>query len=75
MGDQVVEVACYSGAAYAERPQALLWHGYKIEVTSCIQSQFTPEGKVFDVILANGWKIHLRYSFREDHWIAEGIPE
>lgn len=75
MGDQVVEVQCYSGFAYAERPLSILWHGYRIEVIRCLQSQFTPEGKAFDVLLVNGWKVHLRYLNCEDHWIAEGIPD
>jgi hypothetical protein len=74
MGDQVVEVDCYSGASYAERPRALIFHGNKIEVSQILCSQLTPGSKVFKVILENGWTVTLQYSLQADHWTASGLP-
>ena len=75
MGDQVVEVDCYSGTSYAERPKALIWQGQKIKVTQIFSSRFTPGSKVFEVILENGWTLTLQYIIQADHWTASGLPD
>lgn len=73
MGDQVIDVLCYSGFSYAERPEAILWQGKKINIKQCVQSRHTPDGKSFEVILENGWKVQLHYLEKEDRWIVSGI--
>jgi hypothetical protein len=75
MGDQVVEVDCYSGASYGERPKAIIWHSTKIVVSQVLSSQLSPDGKVFEVKLENGWTVTLRYFSQIDHWTASGLPD
>jgi hypothetical protein len=75
MGDQVVKVACYSGYAYAERPIAMFWCGNRYPISRCLRSQFTPNGKSFEVILDNGWQIRLEYLNRQDLWTANGLAK
>jgi hypothetical protein len=75
MGDQVVEVACYSGSSYAERPQKLFWQGNEFQITRWLRSQQIPAGRSFDVILENGWTIQLKYLYNENHWIASSLPD
>jgi hypothetical protein len=74
MGDQVVEVQCYSGASYAERPIALIWQGSQYKISSVLSSQFTPSGKRFEVVLENGCTISLYYQTNSDLWTASGLP-
>jgi hypothetical protein len=73
MGDQIVEVACYSGAFYAERPEAIFWHGNCFSISRCLRSQTTPIGKSFEVILDNGWQVQLQYLNQQDLWTASGL--
>lgn len=75
MGDQVVDVECYSGASYAERPLVLFWRGERYPVSSVLSSQVTPGGKRFDVELENGWTVSLIYRSQIDQWTASGLPE
>jgi hypothetical protein len=72
MGDQIVEVDCYSGSTYAERPQAVIWHGKRIPIKRCLQSQQTPRGKLFDVLLEDDRIVRLLYLINEEHWIVSG---
>jgi hypothetical protein len=75
MVDQVVEVDCYSGASYAERPKALLWRGEKIRVSQVLQSQQNPDARSFEVLLENGLVVRLHYLISNDRWLAGGLPE
>jgi hypothetical protein len=75
LGDQVVEVACYSGSAYAERPQKLFWQGNEFLITRCLRSQQIPAGMSFDVILENGCAVHLQFLYNENCWTASGLPD
>jgi hypothetical protein len=75
MGDQVVEVACYSGASYAERPEAVIWRGQRLSIARILKDQITPTGKSFNVILDNGWSIRLQYLNQQTQWIAFGFPD
>jgi hypothetical protein len=75
MGDQVVDVTCYSGETYAERPLNVLWQGNQLSVIKILREQLCPGYKSFDVILDNGWKVELQYHFGDDLWKALGFPD
>lgn len=74
MGNQVtVQVECYSGSAYGERPQALLWKGRRVLVEDVLDTRQTPNGKAFTLLLAGAVQIELEYDQAEDSWKASGL--
>ena len=75
MGDQVIEVLCYAGIEYAERPLALLWQGKEIKVIQVLSAGITPDGKTFMVLLENGWQLNLRYQQSTQSWHTQDLPE
>lgn len=74
MGDQVtVQVECYSGAAYAERPEVLCWKESRIQILKVLKTWRTPDAKVFTVVLETGIEVTLYYNEHADLWTATGL--
>jgi hypothetical protein len=73
MGDQVVAVECYSGAAYGERPQALVWKDRRVRVENVLDARQTPTGKAFTLLLQDGQQIELSYDQANDVWTTNGL--
>ncbi len=69
----MVQVECYSGSVYGERPQALLWKGRRVLVEDVLDTRQTPNGKAFTLLLAGAVQIELEYDQAEDSWKASGL--
>lgn len=68
-----VEVECYSGARYAERPRRLVWGGEELEITAILTQARLPEQLRFEVRLENGMILRLTYQIAADSWHAEPV--
>ncbi len=66
----MVQVECYSGARYAERPVALTWHDERLSVESVERAWQTPDGLAFIVQITDGRRFELIYSSPNDQWVA-----
>lgn len=65
---EAVSVECYSGARYAERPVALVWHGERLAVESVERAWQTPDGPAFTVCVAGDRRFELTYDVSQDQW-------
>lgn len=67
------QVWCYAGGSYAQRPQAFLWQGQRLEVAAVTAEWRTPDGKTFLVRTPNGQIFKLVYNHQPDDWQVELI--
>jgi hypothetical protein len=65
-----VNVECYSGARYAERPVALVWRGEQLSVESVERAWQTPDGPAFTIHTSDGRRFDLTYNSSTDQWFA-----
>ena len=63
-----VQVECYSGVRYGERPRALILEGERMEIAAVLQQWRLPEGPCFRVITQDEMKFDLFYLEAEDEW-------
>jgi hypothetical protein len=63
-----LEVKCYSGRMYAERPISFLWQDEQYEIEEIEQEWFEPGEKHFNIRIKNKQSLHLWYSEKEDQW-------
>jgi hypothetical protein len=66
-----VQVECYSGGEYAERPRALYWQGARLAVAEVLQGWRTPDGKHFCVRTRDGQVFDLGYAEGTGTWSIE----
>ena len=66
--DELVEVECYSGYAYPERPRAIIWRNERYVVRSLLRTWRAPEGPHFELTLEDGSRQELTYDEEEDKW-------
>ena len=67
---RIIQVNCYSGHTYAERPKSFLWQDteYKVEK---IEKAWQESGKrLFRVITDKGKTFELCYNEMNDQWSA-----
>jgi hypothetical protein len=64
----MVNVRCYAGAAYPERPVAFEWEGRWQEVVDLLGQARTPVGMVFDVLAKDGGAYRLAWDAGTDEW-------
>jgi hypothetical protein len=69
-----VQVTCYSGRSYADRPASFVWQGKQYEVNEVEKEWLEPRQKHF-VVRASAKKgekgekrFDIRYDKREDSW-------
>ena len=62
------EVACYSGAAYGERPQAFIKDGRTTIVKAVLKRWRLPEGRCFLVQTEDDLLFTLNYDETLDMW-------
>lgn len=63
-----VEVSCYSGYKYGERPYSFLWRGKVLKV-ACVEKEWLePEGRFFRVLTEDEDVYELCYNEMEDQW-------
>jgi len=65
-----LQVTCYSGHTYAERPESFLWQGIKYEVKEIEKVWQEPGKRVFKVITDSGKLFKLCYNETNDQWAA-----
>jgi len=67
---KMIQVNCYSGHTYAERPQSFLWQETEYKVEEIEKAWQEPGKKLFKVITAQGKSFELCYHETEDQWSA-----
>lgn len=67
-----VEVECYSGYTYAQRPRAFTWRGQRYQVEAVERTWRTPQGLCFQVCTQEGSMFELVYDEQKDAWFLEG---
>jgi len=70
MKDKPVQVKCYSGHKYVERPLSLVWEGAEIMVREIEKEWQSPGARLFQVRAEDGRVFVLSYNERYDEWSA-----
>jgi hypothetical protein len=70
MVDKTVQVVCYSGHTYAERPVSLIWEGMEYKVKQIEKEWQEPGARLFKVRTEDGRFFVLSYNERGDEWAA-----
>jgi hypothetical protein len=70
MVDKLVQVVCYSGHTYAERPVSLIWEGVEHRVEEIEKEWQSPGARLFQVRTKDGRLFVLSYNERGDEWSA-----
>ena len=70
MADKPVQVVCYSGHTYAERPESLIWEGFEHKVKEIEKEWQEPGARLFQVCTDDGRLFILSYNERGDEWSA-----
>jgi hypothetical protein len=65
-----IQVACYSGYTYAERPESIVWEGIKHKVEQIEKEWQEPEVRLFEVVTEDSRFFVLSYNERGDEWSA-----
>ena len=66
----MVQVNCYSGHTYAERPKSFLWQDVEYRVKEIEKAWQEPGKKLFKVITDRGKTFELCYNETQDQWSA-----
>ncbi len=67
---QQIDVTCYSGQTYAERPYSFRWEGAEHRVKEVEKEWREPGEKHFRVRTAENRLFELCYHEKEDEWSA-----
>jgi hypothetical protein len=70
MIEELVEVACYAGSRYPERPQRVTWRGREHEVLAVEREWQEPGRRCYLVRLEGDRLLRLCYHERNDRWTA-----
>jgi hypothetical protein len=70
MVDKPVQVVCYSGHTYAERPVSLILEGIEHKVKQIVKEWQEPGARLFEVRIEDGRLFILSYNERGDEWSA-----
>ena len=70
MAVKPVQVTCYSGHTYAERPESLIWQGVEHKVKQVEKEWQEPGARLFKVLTEDGRFFILSYNERGDEWSA-----
>jgi hypothetical protein len=68
-----VDVHCYAGTSYPERPVAFEWEGCWLDVTRVIAQARSPAGLEFDLLAEDGQRYRLKWAEISDVWSIERI--
>jgi len=68
-----VNVSCYAGARYPERPRAFLWQGRWLAVRAVESRWRTPQGPIFRVRTGDNRRFTLAYQEVADLWTIRQI--
>jgi len=67
---RIIQVNCYSGHTYAERPKSFLWQGTEYKVEEVEKAWQEPGKRLFKVITDRGETFELCYNEMNDQWSA-----
>ena len=67
-----LQVKCYSGSTYAERPVSFLWNGTDYPVTEVEKEWLEPGGKCFQVKTGDNKIFRLCYNETNKQWSVTG---
>ena len=70
MAVKPVQVTCYSGHTYAERPELLIWEGVEHKVKQIEKEWQEPGARLFKVVTKDSRVFILSYNERADEWSA-----
>ena len=73
MLEELVEVACYAGSRYPQRPQRLTWRGGEHEVLAVEREWQEPHRRCYLVRLQGDLLLTLSYYERGDRWTAAEV--
>jgi len=63
-----IEVKCYSGRTYADRPQSFLWKDKELKIASIEKEWLEPGKKCFRVVTEDEKRFELCYNEAQDNW-------
>jgi hypothetical protein len=67
-----VEVECYSGYTFAERPTAFTWLGQRYQIERVLKQWRSPHGPGFQVVTSDGARFQLLYHEPNENWVLKG---
>jgi len=70
MEHEQVQVTCYSGHTYAERPKSFIWEGMEYRVKKVEKEWQEPGEKHFRIITEDDRMFELCYYEASDRWLA-----
>jgi hypothetical protein len=70
MIEEMVEVACYAGSRYPQRPQRVTWRGSEHEVLAVEREWQEPGRRCYLLRLEGDHLLRLCYYERNDRWTA-----
>jgi len=73
MIEELVEVACYAGSRYPQRPQRLTWRGREHEVLAVEREWQEPHRRCYLVRIEDDLLLRLSYYERNDRWTAAEV--
>ena len=73
MLEEMVEVACYAGSRYPQRPQRVTWRGAEHEVLAVEREWQEPHRRCYLVRLEGDRLLTLSYHERSDRWTAAEV--
>ena len=75
MIEEMVEVACYAGSRYPQRPLRVTWRGSEHDVLAVEREWQEPHRRCYLVRLAGDVLLTLSYHERSDRWTASEAGE
>ena len=73
MIEELVEVACYAGSRYPQRPQRVTWRSGEHEVLAVESEWQEPRRRCYLVRLEGDRLLRLSYYERNDRWTATEV--
>lgn len=75
MIEELVEVACYAGSRYPQRPLRVTWRDAEHEVLAVEREWQEPRRRCYLVRLEDDRRLTLSYYERNDRWTAAEVGE
>lgn len=73
MIEEMVEVACYAGSRYPQRPLRVTWRGAERDVLAVEREWQEPRRRCYLVRLEGDRLLRLSYYERNDRWTATEV--
>jgi hypothetical protein len=68
MGLDKIEVKCYSGHTYAQRPESFFWQDKEHKISKIEKEWLEPDKKFFKVVTEDEKLFELCYNEAQDKW-------